>query len=198
MAIYENDGTANYEIGKLYDNDGTTSYQIGKVYDNNGTTNSLLYQDSLTVVDIANDVVNTSWSWNVGNWLTVTKQSNGLRFYRYTYNAIVAAACTTGYDLTPYSKMVVKVVKFNAPNAIAQYGEQYASYVGVSTNTGNLGNQSTRPQTSTLFTKYKQLTGTGTFEVDISSLSGTHYIKLMLCAWGQNEGEIIISDLYFE
>lgn len=44
MAIYDNNGTTNAEIGKLYDNDGTTDYQIGKVYDNNGTTDSLIYQ----------------------------------------------------------------------------------------------------------------------------------------------------------
>lgn len=43
MAIYDNDGTANYEIGKLYDNDGTANHQIGKVYDFDGTVNSLIY-----------------------------------------------------------------------------------------------------------------------------------------------------------
>lgn len=43
MAIYDNDGTTNYIIGKLYDNDGTTNNQIGKVYDNDGTTNHLIY-----------------------------------------------------------------------------------------------------------------------------------------------------------
>ena len=43
MAIYNNDGTTDYEIGKLYDNDGTTDYQIGKGYDNDGTINSEIY-----------------------------------------------------------------------------------------------------------------------------------------------------------
>lgn len=43
MAIYDNDGTAKYEIGKLYDNDGTANHQIGKVYDFDGTANSLIY-----------------------------------------------------------------------------------------------------------------------------------------------------------
>lgn len=43
MPIYDNDGTTNYQIGKVYDNDGATNYQIGKVYDNDGTTNSLIY-----------------------------------------------------------------------------------------------------------------------------------------------------------
>ena len=43
MAIYDNDGTANYEIGKLYDNDGTANHQIGAVYDFDGTANALIY-----------------------------------------------------------------------------------------------------------------------------------------------------------
>ena len=43
MAIYDNNGSTNYEIGKLYDNNGSTSSQIHVVWDNNGTTNSLIY-----------------------------------------------------------------------------------------------------------------------------------------------------------
>lgn len=43
MAIYDNNGTTNAELGKLYDNNGTTNTQLGKLYDNNGTTSSLLY-----------------------------------------------------------------------------------------------------------------------------------------------------------
>ena len=43
MAIYDDDGTATREIGKLYDNDRTTTYQIGKAYDNDGTNSYLIY-----------------------------------------------------------------------------------------------------------------------------------------------------------
>ena len=52
MAIYDNNGTANTENGKVYDNNGTTNSQIGKVYDNNGTTNSLLYSavEPITII----------------------------------------------------------------------------------------------------------------------------------------------------
>ena len=45
MAIYDNDGTTNFEIVKVYDNDGTTNYPIAKIYDNDGTMNYLLYQN---------------------------------------------------------------------------------------------------------------------------------------------------------
>ena len=43
MPIYDNDGTTNYQIGKVYDNDGTAQHQIGKVYDWDGTASSLIY-----------------------------------------------------------------------------------------------------------------------------------------------------------
>ena len=49
MAIYDNDGTIDYELGKVYDNDGTANYQIGKVYDNDGTVNSLIYSADITI-----------------------------------------------------------------------------------------------------------------------------------------------------
>ena len=45
MAIWDNNGTTTYEIGKMWDNNGTTTYQIDKVYDNNGTTNTLVFED---------------------------------------------------------------------------------------------------------------------------------------------------------
>lgn len=51
MAIYDNNGTTNYEIGKLYDNDGTTNHQIGKVFDWDGTTNSLIYSAEKPIFD---------------------------------------------------------------------------------------------------------------------------------------------------
>lgn len=43
MAIFDNDGTALCEAGKMYDSDGTADYQIGKIYDNDGTADSLIY-----------------------------------------------------------------------------------------------------------------------------------------------------------
>lgn len=67
MAIYDNDGTANYEIGKLYDNDGTANHQIGAVYDFDGTANFLIYTAEQTVELLkrsADGTVNTAVWWN--------------------------------------------------------------------------------------------------------------------------------------
>lgn len=67
MAIYDNDGTANYEIGKLYDNDGTANHQIGAVYDFDGTANALIYTAEQTVELLkrsADGTVSTAVWWN--------------------------------------------------------------------------------------------------------------------------------------
>ena len=53
MPMYDWNGTASSELGKVYDWDGTTSYQLGKGYDWDGTANNLIYsaeeQHSLSV-----------------------------------------------------------------------------------------------------------------------------------------------------
>ena len=82
MAIYDNNGTTNAEIGKLYDNDGTTNYQIGKVYDNNGTTNSLIYSAEVDILATHGGVsvhASTDYSYN-----TSSKTLNGFSYSGYT------------------------------------------------------------------------------------------------------------------
>ena len=49
MAIYDNNGTTNTEIGKLWDNNGSTSSQIHIVYDNNGTSSFEIYRAEETL-----------------------------------------------------------------------------------------------------------------------------------------------------
>ena len=71
MAIYDNDGTATREIGKLYDNDGTTSYQIGKAYDNDGTNSYLIYTanapETATILNYSDQVSGITGGWKFGN-----------------------------------------------------------------------------------------------------------------------------------
>lgn len=54
MPIYDYDGTALHQIGKVYDWDGTTSHQIGKVYDWDGTASSLIYSSEDVILDNSN------------------------------------------------------------------------------------------------------------------------------------------------
>lgn len=64
MAIYDNNGSTNAEIGKVHDDDGTTNHQIGKVYDNDGTTDRLIYSavTPITVVPNASGYPSSKYS----------------------------------------------------------------------------------------------------------------------------------------
>lgn len=101
MPIYDNDGTANREIGTLYDNNGSANTQIGKVYDYNGSANSLIYQSELIIYP------GSGWQqgWSAGGSVS----NNGSTM-------ILTAAkdggwCRVGYwlDVTPYSTMTISL-----------------------------------------------------------------------------------------
>lgn len=105
MAIYDNDGTTNYEIRYLYDNDGTTSYQIGQVYDNDGTTSSLIYNAQYNLVPgitasqiTRNDKGSHTVNSNGSVTLNCSSGSSNTRFY---FNITI--------DLTKYTKMYIRV-----------------------------------------------------------------------------------------
>ena len=81
MAIYDNNGSTNAEIGKLYDNNGTTSSQIGKVYDNNGTTNSLIYTAWNGEIYLNGDEITEltgGWTTYKGQAGSITKNTNSV------------------------------------------------------------------------------------------------------------------------
>ena len=108
MAIYDNDGTTIYEIGKLYDNDGTTSYQIGKLYDNDGPSNYLIYKAEEVLFPgttpsryspggaggyTANS---TNWSCNVSNGTNVNSVTSYLRINMAGIKTITITGNSTG------------------------------------------------------------------------------------------------------
>ena len=61
MAIYDYDGTKNYETAKVYDYNGTGYTQIGNVYDYNGSVNTLIYTDELVLLSASPVVYLGSW-----------------------------------------------------------------------------------------------------------------------------------------
>lgn len=90
MAIYDNNGTNNYEIGSLYDNDGTTNYQIGKFYDNDGTTNSLIYSSEkiieLSSLGTLTTSVPTRYKEDdpyMKSWTSAMSTYNGVPVYKW-------------------------------------------------------------------------------------------------------------------
>lgn len=78
MPIYDNDGTANREIGKLYDHNGSANTQIGKVYDNNGSANSLIYSDITQIYPGTTPTVRQGGgSTSAGTWYATANPMSG-------------------------------------------------------------------------------------------------------------------------
>ena len=172
MAVYDNNGTANAEIGKLYDDDGTTNYQIGKVYDNNGTTDSLVYNADFILFQ-ANSVN------NLGAWSQQKTDPNGvLSNFAITSNGYLstegpqsgtAKECFNGINSTPidcssFSKMIVTIVYTCAPYHNSGY------YI--------FGLSTTKSASSTPNMTKRTNCTVGTHTIDISSLTGTYYFNI--------------------
>lgn len=103
MAIYDNDGTANYEIGKLYDDDGTANHQIGKAYDHNGTAASLIYSAETEAL--------TAYAWgghyNPNDAFQDASYSNGKIIANATSYLCKSIWTTERVDFSQFSKMRV-------------------------------------------------------------------------------------------
>lgn len=116
MPIYDNDGTANYQIGKLYDSDGTNKYQIGKVYDNDGTTNSLIYSAEV------NALADMTFTWAGTGGAQVTQTVSQLVVSSLAPNGETDtyAIAYVWVDYSEYSKVTITY----------SYTAQYAMYIG--------------------------------------------------------------------
>ena len=64
MAVYDYNGTAAAEIGKVYDNDGTAAVQIGEIYDSDGTAAMVLYTagEAKTFIPNAEQFPKEAWT----------------------------------------------------------------------------------------------------------------------------------------
>lgn len=109
MAIYDNNGTASSEIGKLYDNDGTANFQLGKVYDNNGTTNSLTYEliEQLSVIPTASNYTWTAFRQGTGRNPPTASIGSGLSMSAMNPDSNGIQGYYTAVDTTIFSKMTI-------------------------------------------------------------------------------------------
>lgn len=127
MAIYDNNGSTNAEIGKLYDNNGTTSTQIGKVYDNNGTTNSLIYQSETKYV---NTPVYKSGVYLIGSSITNDKNWDILGWYDVSNSSVITvqntkttsqgATCTCNFFTAMSTDNLLKYIKYDCASTAVQ------------------------------------------------------------------------------
>lgn len=159
MPIYDNDGTTNYQIGKLYDNDGSTNYQIGKVYDNDGTTGYLIYTGEAILFPGTSDY---SGGWSTAG---VTSSNADVSDTHLGANASYNATNGKVYSTQKISMDGFSKITFNVPygNFAGQVIVGIASTTGVYT-------------TGSAWTKYVQVTATGDWSIDVSSVTGSYYV----------------------
>ena len=175
MAIYDNDGTANFEIGKLFDNDSLSNHQIGKVYDFDGTANSLIYSAwNGELLDGADEFEDVTGGWD-GNqytnetWMQVISQ-DGSGLYS-TGSPWGRTGTVNKVDITNYSKIVAEVEYLNGIYTLStRFGimsdktKAILSNLITSVSDGNYTNIHEKSRTYTL---------------DISSYTGSYYIAFV-------------------
>ena len=161
MAIYDNNGTSNAELGTVYDNNGTTSSQIGKVYDNNGTTDSLIYNSELIL--FGNGVLYGTWeaAYQGGTMTSTGWTATADNSHRGRY-------CTTKIDFSQYSTIEVTTSQITKVNNRTGYFK-----FGVASSIGTYGPNYTKNYSYTLGTL-----AAGTYKLDISSVTDTAYFAM--------------------
>ena len=173
MPISDYDGTTYYEIKNISDYDGTTYSPISKVYDNNGTDNNLIYSSEfyLWSGDPATSVLSgrvtastddPKWKGKFGDGLIADAVGN-ISFYAasgYETHGI----WQTPIDITNYSKLVftcVEVPSHSGSRIYLGFSESSTSNRHVGGAKTGIGNELDL--------------GIGTYEVDISGLTGSYY-----------------------
>lgn len=173
MALYDNNGTASTQIGKVYDNNGTTNTQIGKIYDNNGTTSSLIYTADQTFFN------GTTACDYTGGWAGKCVTGTSVAF---TTSGASLSMQQTNYADTTAAKII-------SNNPIAISGASTLKFTYSATRAGNgvftFGITTVTTDwdvydTATNLTKYYRISagGSGTASVNISGISGSYYIRM--------------------
>lgn len=182
MAVYDNNGTANAEIGKLYDNNGTTNSQIGKVYDNNGTTNSLIYEYNTVLFP-------PKTNWTVVKYYSSFHSGSVSDSSLYIYSSYSFACLRyNAIDLTPY-----KTIYFTV-SSVAK-GSGTGARIGVCK---SVPTDSNYPNVWNNQSTQKQITAAGTYSFDISSLSGNYYPLLSAHSDGGGAANITVTNVWLE
>lgn len=184
--IYDWDGTANNEIGKLYDWDGTTNNQIGKVWDNDGTTNNLIYTacTPITIVPNASGFPASKWTRFIYDSTGAITPSESTTYTTVTVNSsnVELGFGTKGYVNTGYylpvvvdglTKLTVNVTfdkYYDNADGEAKVYYRFGLYNNFSGSSGGtmLKGSSKLAEEHTVNTTY-----------DISGYTGTKYIVFM-------------------
>ena len=88
MPIYDNDGTASFEIKTIYDNDGTVNTQIRYVYDNDGTASSLIYNAEQSYGNLLIEFAAESPAFDSGSLLSYSANLDLRGYSKITFSVV--------------------------------------------------------------------------------------------------------------
>lgn len=171
MPIFDHNGTASTQIGKVFDNNGTASTQIGKVFDNNGTANTLIYSSDMTLFD-AGKTVEYTGGWNTAissgasfNFIVGKKlQIQQINYLASTSAKIISKAkiAISGFSTLKFTYTATKGGNGTFTYGISPVTTDWDVY-----------------DTATNLTKYTRLSssGSGTASVNVSGVSGSYYVR---------------------
>lgn len=167
MPIYDFDGSAGYQIGKVYDYDGSAGHQIGKVYDHDGTASHLIYSAETVYFDNGAQVGYTTY--NLGN-VNILNVGTTIYSQMGNYNGSGATTVRFAADISNISTLYVTITGL-ALNGNARL------YFGISTLTG-----AAQPGVyiDSEWTRHISITTTGTHAINVSDISGVYQIVISM------------------
>ena len=196
MPIYDNNGSASTQIGKLYDYNGSANTQIGKVYDNNGSASSLIYTSDIVFIG-ANSSYTSGWTTlsGLGGAYKGSLTASGNSMIQNTgqvswtnHGGAGNARTSAAIDLTSFSTLYFTV---------SNYSNASKGRVGFSTSAAPSG--TTDELQLYALNRYVEYTGNGTFSVNVANLSGNYYLFLQLLAYidsANRIGQAYYSNMY--
>ena len=148
MPIYDFDGAAHTEVGKLFDFDGTAKHQIGRVYDHDGTAAALLYSGETVLYDGGMAVPFEQYS-SVSNasYIYTSLADNGTDLYAKVHYNLEGNDFYSGHaawrtqqpiDLSQYSALCIRARVWNRWNSYNGVRAEFFDPNGVSLGTLNI------------------------------------------------------------
>lgn len=202
MAIYDNNGTTNYEIGKVYDYDGTSNHQIDKVYDNPGLSSYLIYSaqdDIVTNGTVISGYSSLEWYCYTNGFGGArplrggsTNTNGGLEIIENEYGYHRAIKFNTAIDLSNCNSIVITATGSCRESNLSYNGIAIALYDGKKQPSYSNGT------ITDCLVFWRGTSVNGNITLSTSNLSGTGYLTMLaVTSNASNLAKIKITNVAF-
>ena len=192
MAIYENDGTAIHELGRVLDHDGTANHRLAKVYDHDGTANHLIYSAEEWL--IKDGVGGEEFSFVVRQVGGSSSSAWGVHSSsKVDYNTLKISCSTNEWqkagniytnreliDLTGYDSITVRW-------SYSSGSSERRVLIGVTQSLEVKSDYNAFTKAAVKHQNTQFSSGGGEFTLDVSEITGEHYVYIGIgCGYSMN------------